>query len=85
MYSIAEDLLREHHIPFDLLKPLIRRTAENIEFPDLFSLQTGPAVREDEGIMKAHQALLQDRDLYKEIYDLISKSIIQQKREHDKL
>ena len=85
MYSIAEDLLRDHDIPFDLLKPLIKQTAENIEYSDLFSLQTGPAVREDSGIMEAHQALLQDHELYKEIYDLISKSIIQQKREHDKL
>jgi len=85
MYSIAEDLLRKHDIPFDLLKPLIRQTAENIEHPDLLSLQTGPAVREDSEIMEAHRALLTDHDLYKEIYDLISKSIIQQKKEHDKL
>ena len=85
MYSIAEDLLHEHGIPFDMLKPLIRQTAENIEYPDLFSMQTGPAVREDSEIMERHRNLIKDHDLYKEIYDLISKSIIQQKRKYDKL
>ncbi|MBC8316102.1 MAG: DUF2520 domain-containing protein [Bacteroidales bacterium] len=85
MYSIAEDLLEKHNIPFDLLKPLIRQTAENIEHADLFSLQTGPAVRQDSEIMEEHRALLTDHDLYKKIYDLISISIIQQKNKHDKL
>ena len=85
IYSIAEDLLQDHDIPFDLLKPLIKQTAENIEHTDLFSMQTGPAVREDSTIMEAHRKLLNDHEQYKEIYDLISKSIIQQKRKHDKL
>lgn len=85
LYSIAEDLLLQYNIPFDLLKPLIEQTAENIRHSDLFSLQTGPAVREDSDIIEKHLELLKEQEAYREIYDLISKQIIQHKKRHGKL
>ena len=79
MYTIAEDLLRRHNIPFDLLKPLILQTAENAECEALFSQQTGPAIREDQAVMNEHLGMLAQHAVYMEIYDLISKSIIKYK------
>jgi predicted short-subunit dehydrogenase-like oxidoreductase (DUF2520 family) len=85
MYAIAEELLQQHGIPFDLLKPLIRQTTANIDHPGLFSRQTGPAVREELRILEAHRDLLEEFGDYREIYHLISNSIIRQKRQHDQL
>jgi predicted short-subunit dehydrogenase-like oxidoreductase (DUF2520 family) len=85
LYSAAEELLRENIIPFGLLEPIILQTAGNARHADLFSLQTGPAVREDRAVMEKHRELLKDHPEYLRIYDLISKSIIQKKKRHGKL
>jgi len=85
MYTIAEDLLHRHNIPFDLLQPLIKQTAKNAGVDDPFRQQTGPAVREDNDVMNRHRAMLSGHKVYLEIYNLISKSIIQYKETHGKL
>lgn len=85
LYTIAEDLLEKHHIPFELLKPLIFQTARNASHEDLFSRQTGPAVREDWKVMEQHRELLARYAAYSEIYELISRSIIQYKKGNGKL
>lgn len=83
MYTIAEDLLKKHGIPFSLLKPLILQTAAAAMQEDVFSRQTGPAVREDSRIMDEHLEMLSKLGDYMEIYDLISKSIIKHKHRND--
>ena len=83
MYTIAEDLLKKHDIPFSLLKPLIRQTAEAAKHEDVFSRQTGPAIREDSKIMDEHIEMLAGYEVYMDIYDLISKSIIKHKSRND--
>ena len=85
MYTIAEDLLKKHGIPFSLLKPLIMQTAANAKHEDVFSRQTGPAVRGDTRILDEHLEMLAKHGVYMEIYDLISKSIIKHKQSNDKL
>ena len=85
LYTISEELLLQYNIPFDLLKPLIKQTAANIRHSDLFSLQTGPSVRGDKQIIEKHLELLKDQKSYLEIYDMISKQIIQHKHRNDKL
>ncbi len=85
LYTIAEDLLKKHDIPFELLHPLIMQTASNARSEDLFSRQTGPAIRGDFEVMNNHRELLARHAAYMEIYDLISKSIIQFKQNNDKL
>jgi predicted short-subunit dehydrogenase-like oxidoreductase (DUF2520 family) len=82
MYSAAEEILDDHGIPFSLLMPIILQTAGNAKHKDIFSLQTGPAVREDHGVMEMHRDLLKEHKDLRKIYDLISKSIIHQKRKH---
>jgi predicted short-subunit dehydrogenase-like oxidoreductase (DUF2520 family) len=85
MYSIAEEILEKHDIPFGLLEPLIRQTARNARTGDLFSQQTGPAIRDDRKVLEMHLGLLSHDPAFRKIYELISKSIIQYQRSHGKL
>lgn len=85
LYAIAEDLLLQNNIPFELLQPLIRQTASNITHSDIFKLQTGPAVREDKAILEKHLSMLNDHPAYRKIYDIISKQIVQHKHRDGKL
>ena len=85
MYTIAEDLLKQHGISFSLLKSLIEQTAATAKHEDVFSRQTGPAVRGDSRIMEEHLEMLAKDGVYMEIYALISKSIIKHKTRNDKL
>jgi predicted short-subunit dehydrogenase-like oxidoreductase (DUF2520 family) len=82
MYAIAEELLAKRDIPFGLLEPLIRQTARNAQNGDLFSQQTGPAIRSDQQVLEMHLGLLANKPAFRKIYELISKSIIQYQRSH---
>jgi len=85
MYVIAEELLDEHQIPFDLLKSLISQTVQNIRRNDLFQCQTGPAIRGDSAVLDNHRALLSSHPGYLELYNSISNNIIKYKALHGKL
>lgn len=82
MYAAAEEILAGKGIPFDLLRPIILQTAGNAKHTDIFSLQTGPAIREDQRVLDMHRELLREHHDLRKIYELISKSIIHQKRKH---
>ncbi len=74
-YSIGEALLKDHHLDFNLLKPLIRETAAKaIQFSPA-SVRTGPAVRGNEEVMAMHLKMLEDYPAWKHFYKLISKDI----------
>ncbi|MBL7883782.1 MAG: DUF2520 domain-containing protein [Bacteroidia bacterium] len=75
MYAIAELILKEHKLPFDILKSLIKETADKIETASPLLMQTGPAVREDDKTIQSHLKLLSKDKNKKEIYTLLSKSI----------
>jgi predicted short-subunit dehydrogenase-like oxidoreductase (DUF2520 family) len=83
MYSIAEDILTDNDLPFDLMQPIIRKTAENSTSKDPFSRQTGPAVREDYDVMAKQLEVLQKYPRYRALYDLISKNIVKHKKIHE--
>ena len=85
MYVIAEDLLEKEGLDFGILRPIIRKTAANVRYKRLFQLQTGPAIREDTSVMKRHLTLLKKYSEYEQIYELISKMIIQNKKLHNEL
>lgn len=85
LYGVAEDLLLEHDIPPRLLEPIIRQTAGNISRGNMFSLQTGPAVRNDAGVMALHQAMLAGKPEFLMMYRLITDSIIKQHSLDDEL
>ena len=76
MYAIAADILKDTHIPFQVLLPLIDQTAEKVHHLSPHDAQTGPAKRRDEQVMNHHLALLKTPD-QQQLYTLLSKMIIQ--------
>jgi predicted short-subunit dehydrogenase-like oxidoreductase (DUF2520 family) len=77
MYRLAEEILENENIPFDIVKPLIRETAKKIEEKPPTDAQTGPAVRKDIKIIEKHLGLLKNDPEKKEIYELLSKLIME--------
>jgi len=75
MYSMADELLTEDDISFDILYPLIEETAKKIKTMSPIDAQTGPAVRGDKNIMSAHKDLLKNKPELRELYEIISKFI----------
>jgi predicted short-subunit dehydrogenase-like oxidoreductase (DUF2520 family) len=76
MYTIAEELLNENKLPFDLIRPLIDETAVKVmdDFPR--NTQTGPAARKDTKVMTRQMAMLKKDPELKKLYNEISASII---------
>ena len=74
-YIMAYEILKEKNISFDLLKPLIKHTAEKNLNREPKKNLTGPATRRDFKTIKEHLALIDNKN-YKKIYDIISKTII---------
>ena len=82
LYGITADLLEEHEIPFSAMLPLIKETADKVERLTPHQAQTGPAVRWDEEVMANQMALLNDEQ--RQLYQLLSKSIHDDKLRFDK-
>ena len=59
MYRIAADILKGTSIPFSVLLPLIDQTAAKVHNLAPKDAQTGPAVRDDEQVIRHHIELLQ--------------------------
>ena len=81
LYAVGEDICQQEHIPFDILKALIKETADKVQSQSPSEVQTGPAVRRDEKTITNHLKQLNSED-YKAIYNLMTTSILQK---HDKL
>ena len=80
MVAISQELVLENGMDFGILRPIIRQTAGNASSGDIFKMQTGPAVREDRETIRQHLDMLSSHPDYKEIYDLITRNIIQRKK-----
>lgn len=81
MYSIGEKLLAEKDVDFDLLKPLIKETAEKVQELDPLSAQTGPAIRFDKEVMDKHENALKDLPDVQKLYRFVSESIFRMHNE----
>ncbi|MEJ7558773.1 MAG: Rossmann-like and DUF2520 domain-containing protein [Pedobacter sp.] len=75
LYALSNDLLAQHHLDFDLLRPLIAETAEKVQYILPIEAQTGPAVRNDKKTLQAHLELLESQPELKNIYQTLSDSI----------
>lgn len=75
-YAVAEGLLSEKHISFEILKPLIQETANKILTIKPAEAQTGPAIRNDVKTMDAHLSALSHHPQLQNIYRLISSEIV---------
>ena len=76
LYAVGEQLCQEHQVPFSVLQPLIAETADKIKSLSPKAAQTGPALREDQQVLKDHLSLL-TKTTQKELYQLISTAIQQ--------
>jgi predicted short-subunit dehydrogenase-like oxidoreductase (DUF2520 family) len=76
MYALGSQVCNENNIPFDILKPLIKETADKIDILPPLNAQTGPAVRNDVKTLQRHLDFLQDENK-KTIYTLLTQSIQQ--------
>lgn len=78
MFILSQTLLEKHGLDFEILKPLILRSVENLKQYSPSQLQTGPAVRKDKLTIDKHLELLTGeaelQKLYKEITDSIIRS-----------
>jgi predicted short-subunit dehydrogenase-like oxidoreductase (DUF2520 family) len=77
LYYIANEICKKQSIPFDILKPLIKESADKIN-DDItpFEAQTGPAKRNDKIVIEKHLAILESDSKLYQIYSLITDSII---------
>ncbi|HEY4196152.1 MAG TPA: Rossmann-like and DUF2520 domain-containing protein [Mucilaginibacter sp.] len=76
LYYLSQQLLAEHQLPFDLLRPLILETAEKVQAHLPGDVQTGPAIRNDEKTMDVHLQLLAEKPGLQALYELLSQCII---------
>ena len=75
LFAIAEQLLKDANLPFEVLRPLIEETIEKTTTLSPPEAQTGPAIRNDLNVMQKHIEQLAAHPQWQEIYRMISKSI----------
>lgn len=81
-YAIAEELLEQNGMGLDILRPLIRKTAGNVEHDRPKNLQTGPAKRNDTQVMHEHLHILRSiSPEWEKLYQDMSESIRRLHRE----
>jgi predicted short-subunit dehydrogenase-like oxidoreductase (DUF2520 family) len=76
LYNVAQQLLAQHQLDFNMICPLILETAEKVQTSLPASVQTGPAVRRDEITMQNHLKLLENQPDLQTLYTLLSQAII---------
>ena len=74
--SIAQLILNEQSIPFELIKPLILETANKLQASNPELNQTGPAKRNDLTTIDKHLQLLNNKESILELYKLFSADIL---------
>jgi predicted short-subunit dehydrogenase-like oxidoreductase (DUF2520 family) len=75
MCSIAENLLKQNNLQYEVLRPLLRETYEKISNYSPQESQTGPAVRNDVNIVNKHIELLASFPTFVVPYKILSDSI----------
>ncbi len=75
LYVLADELLQQEVLPFDLLHPLIEETTAKALTLGPQKAQTGPAARNDENVIKKHLELLSCSPELQTLYRMLSDSI----------
>ena len=74
LYARAKEISDSQGITFDYFLPLIDETTQKIHELEPKLAQTGPAIRNDEKVLKLHESLLTDEEKLK-IYKTLNESI----------
>ena len=76
LYHLSVQIAHQAGFDFSVLSPLILETAHKALVTDNpVEVQTGPAVRNDEKVMRQHLEMLSSRPEWKEIYAILSENI----------
>ena len=81
MYHIAAEFLANKNMSFSLLHPLLLETTSKVLSMDPAKVQTGPAKRKDVKVIHKHLEELVGLD--KEVYEVVSKSIMNKMKENE--
>ncbi|MFI5195171.1 MAG: Rossmann-like and DUF2520 domain-containing protein [Chitinophagales bacterium] len=77
LFALSEDWCRKEGIAFSLLHPLIRETVNRVEYLSPATVQTGPAIRNDEQTLEKHRQLLSGYPALSGLYEVLTRSIQQ--------
>lgn len=85
-YDMAKQIVDAEQVDFSLLYPLILETANKATQNDPQTMQTGPAMRGDQNILKMHMNMLSDagREDLKALYQDLSLGIQNRQSSHSK-
>ena len=77
LLGVAQQVVAEAGLPFELLHPLVRETVDKAlaAQPSPFAVQTGPAVRYDAPTLAAHAAALATHPAWQALYGQLTASI----------
>lgn len=75
LYALAKQFLQQHELDFEMIRPLIKETADKVMTNLPEDVQTGPAIRADETTLNKHLSLLNDMPGLQNIYQTLSDSI----------
>ena len=75
LYALAESYCNSEGIDFELLLPLIKETAERLDYISPSQSQTGPALRNDRETIEKHLQLLKNYPHLKKVYETFTESI----------
>jgi predicted short-subunit dehydrogenase-like oxidoreductase (DUF2520 family) len=79
LIAISQDILENNELEFSLLKPIIKETiAKAMASDNVHEMQTGPARRGDQKIIKSHLNMLKTMPKAEKIYRVLSESIFDQ-------
>jgi predicted short-subunit dehydrogenase-like oxidoreductase (DUF2520 family) len=76
LYAIAEEILLKKNIDFNVIKPLIKETANKLDLLSPKQAQTGPAIRGDANVIEKHLKMLEDNSDLHALYQTMSKRIM---------
>lgn len=77
LFAISQDLLAQAGMEIEMVEHLVHETVTKAFAISPKKAQTGPAIRGDQNIIAEHLALLQGNETSSEIYQLLTKSIIE--------
>lgn len=72
LYVEAQQICEQQQLPFELLLPIIRTTAQKAGCGDVRLQLTGPAVRHDQKTLDAHRRLLAGQPRLLDLYDRLT-------------
>ncbi|MDQ2752092.1 MAG: DUF2520 domain-containing protein, partial [Bacteroidota bacterium] len=75
LYALTQEYCAKQNVSFPLLYPLIKETAERLQWFGAAELQTGPAIRHDGNTIERHLQLLQSYPHLHNLYQIFTKSI----------